>query len=145
MISRIARSPDAFAAWKIRAKVLFTHSLSPEALSNFEELTSTGSVPYCIKELSMPQTKLKHELMFQNALKDLADPNVTTDPYDLSHVLPWLSMAYARMLQTSGNSSYKFSQRRGVDDMIELAFSIRDDAICQFLYALPMLRRFSSN
>jgi len=81
----------------------------------------------------MPPEAYKDELSFQNALRELADPSVLTDKYNLSRVLSGLSLAHFRICRTSKNYENEFSQRRGVDDVIEIAFSARKDAICQFL------------
>ena len=61
-------------------------------------------------------------------------PAVEVDEYGILTALPFLALAFSRIRKTSDNHSKEHAQRRGVDDIIELAFSVRLACHCDFKY-----------
>ena len=55
----------------------------------------------------------------------------------VEHHSPYL--AYNRVRETSKNQSKENSQCRGINDIIEIAFSERTDPHCDYKYVLPFL------
>jgi hypothetical protein len=62
---------------------------------------------------------------------------VEGDEYGILPALPTLALAFSRVRKTSDNHSKEHTQRRGIDDIIELAFSARLDRHCDFKYVSP--------
>ena len=58
--------------------------------------------------------------------------SVEGDEYGILPALPTLAFAYNNVRKTSNNRSKDHSQRRSIDDIIDLAFSARLDRHCQF-------------
>jgi len=61
------------------------------------------------------------------------------DEYGILGVLNTLALAYNRVRETSKNQSKENSQRRGINDIIEIAFSERIDRHCDYKYVLSFL------
>ena len=55
--------------------------------------------------------------------------------YDILSELHTLALACSRVRKTANNKSKEHGQRRGIDDIIELAFSIKPDRHSDFKYA----------
>ena len=60
--------------------------------------------------------------------------SVEEDEYGILTALPNLAFAYDHVCKTSNNHSKEHTQRRSIDDIIELAFSARVDRHCDFKY-----------
>jgi hypothetical protein len=58
------------------------------------------------------------------------------DEYGVLGVLNTLALAYSRVRKTANNRSKEHGQRRGIDDIIEIAFSARADRHCDFRHVL---------
>jgi hypothetical protein len=56
------------------------------------------------------------------------------DEYGILTALPNLAFAYDHVCKTSNNHFKEHTQRRSIDDIIELAFSARVDRDCDFKY-----------
>jgi hypothetical protein len=56
------------------------------------------------------------------------------DEYGVVNELHALAFAHDRIQKTSNNCANEHNQRRGVDDIIEIAFSTRTDRHCDFKY-----------
>jgi hypothetical protein len=61
------------------------------------------------------------------------------DKYGILSELHTLALAYSRVRKTSNNHSKEHGQRRGIDDIIEVAFSAKTDRHSDFKYALSLL------
>ncbi|KAF8345047.1 hypothetical protein F5887DRAFT_885364 [Amanita rubescens] len=57
---------------------------------------------------------------------------VEGDEYGILPALPTLAFAYSHVRKTSNNLSKEHTQRRSIDDIIELAFSAKVDCHCDF-------------
>jgi hypothetical protein len=62
--------------------------------------------------------------------------SVEGDEYGILTALPILALAYSRVRKTSNNHPKEHTQRRSIDDIIDLAFSARLDRHCDFKYVL---------
>ncbi len=60
--------------------------------------------------------------------------SVEGDAYGILTALPQLAFAYAHVLKTSNNHSKEHTQRRSIDDIIDLAFSTMADRHCDSKY-----------
>ena len=60
--------------------------------------------------------------------------SVEEDEYGILTTLPNLAFAYNHVCKTSNNHSKEHTQHRGIDNIIELAFSARVDHHCDFKY-----------
>ena len=63
---------------------------------------------------------------------------VETDEYNIEGALRQLALAHHRIRNTLNNKSREHSQRRGIDDIIEIAFSARDGSQHRFWYVFPL-------
>jgi hypothetical protein len=61
------------------------------------------------------------------------------DKYGILSELHTLALAYSRVRKTSSNRSKEHGLCRGIDDIIEIAFSAKTDRHCNFKYALSLL------
>ena len=59
---------------------------------------------------------------------------VEEDEFGILPSLPILAFAFNHICNTSNNHSKEHAQRRGIDDIIDLAFSARHDRHCEFRY-----------
>ncbi|KAF8340064.1 hypothetical protein F5887DRAFT_1136662 [Amanita rubescens] len=123
----VAKSLSLFSAWMDGAKVTEIVIPPKEVADHFDEL-------YQLKEVPLPTSCLDNQTKFQLAVRTWASTlsSVEEDEYGILTALPNLAFAYDHVCKTSNNHSKEHTQRRSIDDIIELAFSARVDRHCDF-------------
>ncbi|KAF9440727.1 hypothetical protein P691DRAFT_73061 [Macrolepiota fuliginosa MF-IS2] len=129
----VAMSPPLFSAWMDGAKVTEIMIPPKEVADHFDELYQLKEVP---KALQVPllTSYLDSQTKFQLAVRTWASTlsSVEEDEYGILTALPNLAFAYDHVCKTSNNHSKEHTQRRSIEDIIELAFSARVDRHCDF-------------
>ncbi|KAF8345161.1 hypothetical protein F5887DRAFT_1198087 [Amanita rubescens] len=120
--SKVAKSPSLFRAWRDGAKVVE------------KRIPPLAEVPSILVQGPFRTPVLDNEPEFQLAVRTWASTlrPVEGDEYGILPVLSTLALAFSRVRKMSDNHSKEHSQRRGIDDIIELAFSARLDRHCDF-------------
>ncbi|KAM6495281.1 hypothetical protein JOM56_009904 [Amanita muscaria] len=132
--SNVARSPSLFSAWMDRAKIAKILVPPVEVTDHFNKLYQLEEVPSTLIQGPLPTSFLDNEPEFQLTVRTWASTlrAVEGDEYGIIPALPILALAYSRFRKTSNNYSSEHTQRRSIDDIIELAFSARLDCHCDF-------------
>ncbi|KAM6496619.1 hypothetical protein JOM56_007092 [Amanita muscaria] len=120
-------------AWMRGAKVTEINIPPKEVADHFDELYLLKEVPKAL-QVPLPTSYLDNQTKFQLVVRTWASTlsSVEEDEYGILTALPNLAFAYDHVCKTSNNHSKEHTQRRSIDDIIELAFSARVDRDCDF-------------
>lgn len=129
-----SRATSLFLDWTDRAKVVLTVTPPVGVVDHFDKLYQLEQVPKILVEGPFPTSFLHDEPEFQSRVKKWASTlrTVDQDEFGILTALPTLAFAFNRSCKTSNKRSKEHAQRRGIDDIIELAFSARRDRHCDF-------------
>ncbi|KAF8729345.1 hypothetical protein AX14_006252 [Amanita brunnescens Koide BX004] len=132
--------PLCFVIGWLARKFSTPRSSPPEDVTNHFDALYHLQVPKTLAQAPLP-THLHNQAEFQLAVRTWAstlssvagDTCIEGDEYGILTALPYLALAYSRVRKTSNNHSKEHTQRSGIDDVIELAFSSMLDRHCDFI------------
>ncbi|KAF5381044.1 hypothetical protein D9615_004039 [Tricholomella constricta] len=132
--SKVASSRSRFKAWMERAKVMIAIDPTEEVINLFDSFFQLEEVPSGLIYDPLPTPTWDEEADFQAAIRAWASRlrPVDLDNYGILSELHTLALAYSRIRKTSNNRSKEHSQRRGIDDILEMALSARADCHTDF-------------
>ncbi|KAF5386982.1 hypothetical protein D9615_002100 [Tricholomella constricta] len=135
--SKLAKSPQNFRGWMARAKVTEDPDAPAAVKAHFDNLYRIEEVPSALVKGPLPTPVFNNdnsEADFQRVVHKWASnlPQAEGDEYGILGVLNVLALAWSRIRKTSNNRATEHTQRRGVDDIIEIAFNEGTGRRCGF-------------